>query len=351
MFSGGRDSSLAVCLLAKQDAEIELLTTSSGGTFGEQLVDYRVEELRNALGQALPWRRVSTPGLFRSVALANLEEDFARWRTNLILLGGQLASLTEGIVRCLQQGIPKLATGYVKYESDYMEQDPVAVRWLRDYCAEFGIELLTPVYDYTSVDHVKYALLNFGVSTKSLEAVSLFGDTFSPASASDIVAYLEDKLPTCRSYINLKLTGQDMEPLQRVTSQDYIHKIGGAILNDEGKLLVVRKAKTPHTFIIPGGKPEGLESHEETLDRELSEELGVTVRASTYLGSFEDTAEFEQRPIRMDIYTVEIEGAPRPHAEIVELRWIGRDYQQEGISIGSVLASFVVPQMIERELM
>lgn len=344
MFSGGRDSSLVTCLLHQRGYSVALLTTSSGASFGEELVDYRVGELRAALKAALPWSRVSTPGLFRSVAIADIEHDFARWSTNLIILGGQLASLTEGIVHCLQNGVETLAAGYVKYEQDYHEQTPVAVAWLREYCASFGIALELPVYDYTSADHVKYALLNFGVSTKSLEAVSLFGDSFSAASGTVIREYLDAKAPTCRSYVSLKTSGSDEEPLQRMTSKPYIHKIGAAIVS-EGKMLVVRKASSPDVFIIPGGKPEGDESHEETLKRELDEELGVRVESTTYIGSFEDVAEFEDRPIRMDVYQVEISGKPKAGTEIAEYRWIGRDYASNDVKIGSVLASFVVPEM------
>lgn len=344
LFSGGRDSSLATCLLHQRGYSVSLLTTSSGASFGENLVEYRVNELRNALNAELPWSRISTPGLFRSVAIADIERDFERWSTNLIILGAQFASLTEGVVNCLQNEVSTLATGYVKYEQDYHEQSPVAVAWLSDFCASFGIELTLPVYDYTSIDHVKYALLNFGVSTKSLEAVSLFGDSFSTAAASTIEEYLEAKAPTCRSYVSLKTSGADEEPLQRMTSKPYIHKIGAAIVSD-GKLLVVRKNSNADVFIIPGGKPEGDESHEETLRRELDEELGVEVASQSYLGSFEDIAEFENRPIRMDVYRVEISGEPIADSEIAETRWIDRDYAAGGVRIGSVLSSFVVPKM------
>jgi 8-oxo-dGTP diphosphatase len=172
----------------------------------------------------------------------------------------------------------------------------------------------------------------------------LFGDSFSAASPDVIEEYLEAKSATCRSYISLKTSGADEEPLQRMTSKPYIHKIGAAILS-EGRMLVVRKVSSDDIFIIPGGKPEGNESHEETLRRELNEELSIGVDSLTYIGSFEDTAEFENRPIRMDVYRVEISGEPRAASEIAELRWIDRDYSKDGVKIGSVLASFVVPKM------
>jgi 8-oxo-dGTP pyrophosphatase MutT (NUDIX family) len=313
-------------------------------------VEFRLTELRRSLDADLLWTRASIPGLFRSVALANIEEDFARWRTNLILLGAQLASLTEGLAQCLQRGIGTLAAGYTKYEHDYHEQDPAAVLWLREFCASYGVDLSLPVYDYTSADQVKYALLNFGISTKSLEAVSLFGDTFSPASPEAITQYLDAKADTCRSYIGLKTTGTDEEPIERVTSRPYIHKIGAAIVRN-GRILVVRKHSSTDTFIIPGGKPEGSESHEQTLARELDEELGAHMTSSRYIGSFEDVAEFEDVPIRMDVYRVEIAGEPRPGSEIAELRWVRRDYSEDHVRIGSVLAMFVIPRMADEGLM
>jgi 8-oxo-dGTP diphosphatase len=44
---------------------------------------------------------------------------------------------------------------------------------------------------------------------------------------------------------------------------------------EAGRLLVVSKKAAPDVFYLPGGKPEAGESAEQTLIRELAEELGV----------------------------------------------------------------------------
>jgi 8-oxo-dGTP diphosphatase len=131
--------------------------------------------------------------------------------------------------------------------------------------------------------------------------------------------------------------------------QTGIFKVGGIIVND-GKLLVVRKV-TPDNrveYIIPGGRAERSESHRETLARELQEELGVKLVEMEHFGSFDEVAVFENIPIHMEVYYVNISGTPTPHSEIKEYVWIDREYESKGIRLGSVLAHHVVPGLIKR---
>jgi hypothetical protein len=78
---------------------------------------------------------------------------------------------------------------------------PVAVEALRTFLQEYSIKYVTPLSDYKTEEQVKYRLLDFGVSTKSLEAVSIFADTFTTPSAEQVRDYIQKKLPICRSYI------------------------------------------------------------------------------------------------------------------------------------------------------
>ena len=131
--------------------------------------------------------------------------------------------------------------------------------------------------------------------------------------------------------------------------REEIHKIGAVLLRD-GKLLVVRKY-TPDSrieCIIPGGRVERNETHRQTLERELDEELGVKLISMEHFGSFDDMAVFERIPIHMEVYTVAVEGAPEPRSEVKEYFWIGRDYREQGIELGSVLERHVLPKLIER---
>lgn len=206
LFSGGRDSSLAACLLASRGSRIHLLTCDNGVSIGADISEYRYSELRKVLGDNIVDRHVvSTMGLFRRIALANIEADFAKYQKNLIVLGSQLATHTEAIVHCLTHSIGRVASGFTSYQQSFAEQMPDAISALRQYLAEYDLEYETPVYEYDNSDDVKFRLLDFGVSTKSLEAVSIFADTFTEPTSEQVVEYIADKLPICREYIHLKV--------------------------------------------------------------------------------------------------------------------------------------------------
>jgi hypothetical protein len=205
LFSGGRDSSLAACLLVTGGRRVHLLTCNNGVCIGGDLSQHRFVELQTALGQRLEGRTVlSSMGLFRRVALQDIESDFARFGKNLILLGSQLATHTEGIVFCLDHGLKSMAVGSTKYQEHFPEQMGVGREKLRAFCGEFGIAYQLPVGDFATEDEVKYRLLDYGVSTKSLEAVSIFSDTFSQPTEDQVAEYIDLKLPICREYIDRK---------------------------------------------------------------------------------------------------------------------------------------------------
>ena len=94
-----------------------------------------------------------------------------------------------------------MAAGSTRYQAHFPEQMDVARERLKAFCREFGIEYLLPVGEFASEDDVKYRLLDYGVSTKSLEAVSIFSDTFTQPTSDQVAAYIDLKLPICRDYI------------------------------------------------------------------------------------------------------------------------------------------------------
>ncbi|WP_243074653.1 NUDIX domain-containing protein [Microbacterium sp. SS28] len=107
-----------------------------------------------------------------------------------------------------------------------------------------------------------------------------------------------------------------------------IHVSAAVILDAVGRLLLVRKAGTT-AFMQPGGKPEPGETADETLSRELLEELGVHVPPAELrpYGSF--TAAAANEPgflVVADVFGVELgERRPVAGAEIAELRWVARE--------------------------
>lgn len=111
------------------------------------------------------------------------------------------------------------------------------------------------------------------------------------------------------------------------TATRRIHVSAAVILDDEGRLLLVRKAGTT-AFMQPGGKPEPGETPSETLSRELAEEIGIRIAPDELrsLGAFEAAAANEPGFVVVaDVFAADI-GAqqPRVAAEIDELRWVTR---------------------------
>jgi len=127
-----------------------------------------------------------------------------------------------------------------------------------------------------------------------------------------------------------------------------IKKIGGIILKDQ-KMLVVRKRGTD-AYIMPGGKPKGDETHQETLERELNEELNLFPSSFKYFGNFQEKSMFENADVNMCIYFVDVKGEMKPDSEIVELKWIDSGYKNEGIKLGSVIEKRTLPVLIKRGL-
>ncbi|MDL5352731.1 NUDIX domain-containing protein [Microbacterium sp. zg-YB36] len=115
-------------------------------------------------------------------------------------------------------------------------------------------------------------------------------------------------------------------PSERTAARS-IHVSAAVIVDDDGRLLLVRKAGTT-AFMQPGGKPEPGETPSETLSRELAEEIGIRIPADDLqpLGAFEAPAANEPGFVVIaDVFAADI-GTQQPQvaAEIAELRWVTR---------------------------
>jgi 8-oxo-dGTP pyrophosphatase MutT (NUDIX family) len=93
----------------------------------------------------------------------------------------------------------------------------------------------------------------------------------------------------------------------------------------DGKILSTR-TKGRNKFYIPGGKREADETDEETLVREVKEELAVHIIRETisYLGTFKAQSDgaTEGVIVKMTCYTAEYNGNLKASSEIEELRWL-----------------------------
>ncbi len=100
------------------------------------------------------------------------------------------------------------------------------------------------------------------------------------------------------------------------------------ILNDQNQLLLVRKKNTQF-FMQVGGKLELNELPEQTMLREIEEEISTTAQIQQFLGRFETLAANEAgHQLVSYVYQVNLDHAPKMGAEIAEMKWIDLDHDQ-----------------------
>ena len=103
-----------------------------------------------------------------------------------------------------------------------------------------------------------------------------------------------------------------------------IHVVAAVVVDEHGRLLVVRKRGTS-AFMQPGGKFEAGEDAVAALRREVREELGVGIATVRPLGRHTAAAANEPgHTVAAELFAVTLDGPPRAAAEIAELTWLDR---------------------------
>jgi 8-oxo-dGTP pyrophosphatase MutT (NUDIX family) len=127
------------------------------------------------------------------------------------------------------------------------------------------------------------------------------------------------------------------------------HKIAGIIIKDR-KLLMVRKYNESH-FIMPGGKQKEGETTQQTLARELKEELSIELISHKFFKTFE-AVHFKDKNllVKMDTYLIKIKGNPKPTSEINEIKWIDSSYKSKNIELASINQDFLIPELVKLSL-
>lgn len=93
----------------------------------------------------------------------------------------------------------------------------------------------------------------------------------------------------------------------------------------DGQILSTR-SKGKSKYYIPGGKRELGETDEETLTREILEELDVHIKQNTikYVGTFKAQSDGAKDGVlvKMTCYKAEYDGVLKPKSEIEEVKWL-----------------------------
>ena len=215
MFTGGRDSTLAACHLMLKGIPVQLYSADSGCSLHRGVLAHRVDELRRRFGDLVVGHTVEDiSGAFRAIAIENIESDIIKYQKNLVLLGEKLAIHVHIADFCRRNGIEIINDGITNYQNEFPEQRLVAKDFFVDLMKKFGIVYRSPIYKFAqSADEVKYKLFQLGISTKSLEGISIFGDSFTTPSDEVILAYLEEKLPLALNIVDF-LSGGELQSFE-----------------------------------------------------------------------------------------------------------------------------------------
>lgn len=116
-----------------------------------------------------------------------------------------------------------------------------------------------------------------------------------------------------------------------------------------GRLLVVRKRGSPF-LLMPGGKPEGSETAEQALHREIREELGCGIDEASlsFLGDFSDAAADKDAIVSISLYSGRLTGTPKASSEIDELVWVGIG---ENDMLSPIIRNKIIPFLASKKMM
>ena len=99
-----------------------------------------------------------------------------------------------------------------------------------------------------------------------------------------------------------------------------------ALIKVSNGQILSTKSKGKNKYYIPGGKRESGETDQETLIREIQEELNVEIieHSIEYFGTFKAQSDGAPKGIivKMTCYTANYTGQPKENSEIEEIKWL-----------------------------
>jgi len=107
----------------------------------------------------------------------------------------------------------------------------------------------------------------------------------------------------------------------------------GLLYIKDRKVLMVKEYKHPF-LMIPGGKIEEGETDEQTVQREIIEETGITPKNLKHFDSFVLPTRTRGKAL-FKVYTGDLDDKPHPTETTEAIHWINSSYEKKGIDVGN----------------
>ena len=129
-----------------------------------------------------------------------------------------------------------------------------------------------------------------------------------------------------------------------------IHKIAAVVIQDNKFFMVKKVGKDIWTNL--GGKPEGDETEEQALIREINEEIHCDAEIIKKLGDFEAKAVFDDAIVRLSTYLVNLKGEIKlDDPELEKCMFIPKNYKEIYIQLPPSVEEQVIPFCIKEKLL
>ena len=129
-----------------------------------------------------------------------------------------------------------------------------------------------------------------------------------------------------------------------------IFKVAGIEIRNNEFLMVRKTGKDIWTNL--GGKPESGETSEESLIREVKEELNSRINIIQFIGEFENKAALDDAVINIKLYEIKLLDNPIiTDDELEEFRFIGENDIKEGINLPLSIREQIIPKLIKQGLL
>jgi len=129
-----------------------------------------------------------------------------------------------------------------------------------------------------------------------------------------------------------------------------IHKIAAVVIRDNRFFMVRKRGKDIWTSL--GGHPEDNETEEESLLREIQEEVHCDASIVRKLGDFYAKAAHDDAIVKLSTYLVELQGEPKlDDPELEESQFVPSNYKELGIKLPASIEEQVLPYCVEHKLL